>query len=244
MATYRSFEELDGKTLKLKDEVIEVGDFVKIIDTYDPNHHPLGLLKRMIDRYGGIWCRVTKLLDGANTGWMKLETIDKKPIEFAWTKEMFSEHRKVLIESPYKGDILVDVSKSSEFSFTIDDIPETCYYHPYVIDQAIEQYSKLKKTSLKRAFKEVTSEQVGDWFYWNGSSQGFDYWLNIYKNPSFIPENYTPKYYKEVRFVFKPHLTSDPLIDTPSDPDPTIEELQRKYLESIKKETVKKIEEE
>lgn len=145
MATYRSYGELKSKTLKLKDEVIEVGDFVKIIYTYDPIHHPLGLLKDMIDKYGGSWCRVTKLLDGANTGWMKLETVDKKPIEFAWTKEMFSEHRKVLIESPYKGDILVDVSESKKE--TVKEIEgETIQEKPFTIPLSYEEV----KLSLKK----------------------------------------------------------------------------------------------
>lgn len=86
---------------------------------------------------------------------------------------------------------------NSEFSFTIDDIPEGCPYHPYVIDQAIEQYAKINQTSLKEAFKEVTNSSVEEWFEWNTSSQKRNYWFNIYKELSFIPENYTPKYFKE-----------------------------------------------
>lgn len=189
-----------NKTTLTEEEPYEVGDFVKITSVYDPVNYPRGLSKTMVDTYGGQWCRIKGFSStGLNESWMLLESTDGISIPYSWTKEMFSEHRKVLIESPCKGDVLVDVSESSEFSFTIDDIPETCHYHPYVIDQAIEECSKIKKISLKEAFERITSSHTGvsNWFRWKATSQGLDYWCNINSDPSFIPEDYTPKYYKE-----------------------------------------------
>lgn len=184
---------------KVEEEPYEVGDFVKITSIYDPTNCPSGLTKAMVDIYGGQWCRIKAISSTeVNRCWMSLESTDGIPISYLWTKEMFSEHRKVLIESPYKKDILVDASKSSDFSFTKANIPESCPYHPYVIDQAIEQRSRIRQITLKEAFKDVISKDVSDWFVWSNSSQGVPYWLNIFNNPSFIPKDYTPKYYKEL----------------------------------------------
>lgn len=160
----------------VEEEPYEVGDFVKITSVYNPANCPYGLTKPMVDIYGGRWLKIRAISStGYNTGDLLLESTDGTPIPYSWTKEMFSEHRKVLIENPYKKDILVDVSESSGFSFTIDDIPETCHYHPYVIDQAIEQYAQLYKVPLTRAFKHIINNSVSTWFTWSNTTQGQDY---------------------------------------------------------------------
>lgn len=187
-----------GEVTSVEEEPYEVGDFVKITSVYDPTNCPLGLTKAMVDIYGGQWCRIKAISSTeVNRCWMSLESTDGILIPYTWTKEMFSEHRKVLIESPYKGDILVDVSESSGFSFTIDDIPKSCPYHPYVIDQAVEQYTQLYKASPTNAFKHIVNNGISTWFTWSNTAQGQNYWKHIFENENFIPRNYTPKYYKK-----------------------------------------------
>lgn len=111
-----------NKTTLTEEELYEVGDFVKITSVYDPVNCPRGLSKNMVDTYGGQWYRIKEFSSvGLNKDWMLLESTNGISIPYSWTKEMFSEHRKVLIESPCKGDVLVDVSESSEFSFTIEE---------------------------------------------------------------------------------------------------------------------------
>lgn len=123
------------KCESVKEESYELGDFVKIKEQDDPNHI-IGFTKEMIEEYGGRWCRIREIKENR---WFILDTAGGNPMKCIWSKDMFSKHRKILIDNPYKKNILVE---TSNFSFTKNDIPENCPYHPYVIDQALVEYCK------------------------------------------------------------------------------------------------------
>jgi hypothetical protein len=180
-------EVVVDKATLTEEELYEVGDFVKIKEQDDPDHI-IGFTKGMIEEYGGRWCRIRKI---APSGWFILETLEGNEIGYRWFKDMFSEHEKNLPK---------ETSKFSSFSFTEKDIPKNCPYHPYVIDQALVEFSKGIHEGVKdpvEAFKKCIYEFVGYWFSWEKTSQGWDYWNNIFKNPSFIPSCYIPTYFIE-----------------------------------------------
>ena len=83
-----------------------------------------------------------------------------------------------------------------EFTFSEDDIPSDFPYHPYVLDQGIQEKCKQYHMSPKEAFKDCIQSNIGIWFTWSATIEGWDYWNHIGHNPKFIPENYTPKYFK------------------------------------------------
>lgn len=176
-----------NKTTSTEEELYEVGDFVKIKERDDSGHIP-GFVDEMVKMYGGIWCKIQQI---SPIGWFALETLGGNRIGYKWSKAMFSEHKKNLPK---------EIFKFSSFSFTEEDIPKDCRYHPYVIDQALVEFSKGIHESIKdpkEAFKKCIYESVGDWFSWERTSQGHDYWSNIFKYPSFIPSHYTPTYFIE-----------------------------------------------
>lgn len=176
-----------NKTTSTEEELYEVGDFVKIKERDDSGHIP-GFVNEMVKMYGGSWCKIQRI---NSNGWFTLETLGGNRIGYRWSEAMFSEHKKNLPK---------EIFKFSSFSFTEEDIPKDCRYHPYVIDQALVEFSKGIHESIKdpeEAFKKCIYESVGDWFSWERTSQGHDYWSNIFKYPSFIPSCYIPTYFIE-----------------------------------------------
>lgn len=176
-----------NKTTSTEEELYEVGDFVKIKEQDDPDHIP-GFVNEMAKMYGGSWCKIRRIVP---SGWFTLETLGGNEIGYRWSKAMFSEHKKNLPK---------EISKFSSFSFTEKDIPKNCPYHPYVIDQALIELSKGIHEGVKdpkEAFKKCIYKSVGYWFSWEKTSQGWDYWNNIFKNSSFIPSCYIPTYFIE-----------------------------------------------
>lgn len=181
------------KCESVKEESYELGDFVKIKEQDDPNHI-IGFTKEMIEEYGGRWCRIQEIKEN---GWFILDTAGGNPMKNIWSKYMFSEHRKISIDNPYKKNILVE---ASNFSFTKKDIPENCPYHPYVIDQALVEFSKginPKINTLEEAFRYCIHNTIGSWFIWSSTIQGQKYWENICDHPHFIPSCYIPTYFIE-----------------------------------------------
>ena len=176
-----------NKTTSTKEELYEVGDFVKIKEQDDSIHIP-GFVDGMVKMYGGSWCKIR----GINSDrWFILETLGGNEMRYRWSKDMFSEHKKNLPK---------ETSKFSSFSFTEKDVPKNCLYHPYVIDQALVEFSRGVHDGVKdpeEAFKKCIYEPITEWFTWGITSQGWDYWNNIYKNPSFIPSCYIPTYFIE-----------------------------------------------
>lgn len=180
-------EVVVDKTTSIEEELYEVGDFVKIKEQDDPIHIP-GFVDEMVKMYGGSWCKIR----GINSDrWFILETLGGNEMGYQWSRAMFSEHKKNLPK---------ETSKFSSFSFTKKDIPKDCHYHPYVIDQALVEFSKGVHEGVKdpeEAFKKCIYESVGNWFTWERTSQGWDYWNNIFRNPSFVPSCYIPTYFIE-----------------------------------------------
>ena len=180
-------EVVVDKTTSIEEELYEVGDFVKIKEQDDPGHIP-GFVNEMAKMYGGSWCKIRGI---APSGWFILETLGGNSMGYRWSKDMFSEHKKNLPKETFKF---------SSFSFTERDVPKNCPYHPYVIDQALVEFSKGVHEGVKdpkEAFKKCIYESVGYWFDWDRTSQGWDYWSHIYKNSSFIPSHYIPTYFIE-----------------------------------------------
>lgn len=181
------FSEKVNKTTPTKEELYEVGDFVKIKEQDDSIRIP-GFVDEMAKMYGGSWCKIREI---HSTGWFTLETLGGNRIRYRWSKDMFSEHEKNLPKETFKF---------SSFSFTEKDIPKNYPYHPYVIDQALVEFSKGVHDGVKdpiEAFKKCIYESVGNWFTWERTSQGWDYWNNIFENPSFVPSYYIPTYFIE-----------------------------------------------
>lgn len=206
-----------NKTTLTEEEPYEVGDFVKIKEQDDPGHIP-GFVDEMVKMYGGIWCKIREI---HSNGWFTLETLGGNGIRYRWSKDMFSEHKKNLPK---------EISEFSSFSFTEKDIPKNCPYHPYVIDQALVEFSKGVHEGVKdpeEAFKKCIYEPVAEWFTWSITSQGWDYWGNISRNPSFIPKDYTPKYYKE--------CTSNPVQEVKFESEEYTKILKEKFINAREK---------
>lgn len=163
---FKKCEEVVKDSLYKKgEELYEVGDFVKIKEQDDPDHIP-GFVNEMAKMYGGSWCKIRGIVP---SGWFTLETLGGNEIGYRWSKEMFSEHEKNLPK---------ETSKFSSFSFTKKDIPESCPYHPYVIDQALVELSKgltPNINTLEKAFNCCIHNPISSWFIWNSTIQGQDY---------------------------------------------------------------------
>lgn len=192
--------------LSERKSLYKVGDVVVVKDQYDSEYgmfdYPGVFTPEMLKQYGGKKVTIAKveptIFDYKYRKFYKegyQYKIKEDSGAWNWCAGMFKDKAE---EDRVEKNQLIDASKSSEFSFTKDDIPKSCPYHPYVIDQAVEQRSRIRQITLKEAFKDVISRDVSYWFVWSNSSQGVPYWLNIFNNPSFIPKDYTPKYYKEL----------------------------------------------
>lgn len=176
-----------NKTTLTEEELYEVGDFVKIKEQDDSIHIP-GFVDEMVKMYGGSWGKIRRI---DSNEWFVLETLVGNEMGYKWSKSMFSEHKK---------NFPKETSKFSSFSFTKKDIPKDCRYHPYVIDQALVEFSrgiKEKVTTFEEAFKKCICTNVDDWFTWKDTIQGHEYWSNIYRHPTYVPNNYIPTYFIE-----------------------------------------------
>ena len=202
-------------TLSERKSLYEIGDKViikdKLDEGYNSEDYPFNFTPRMLSTYGGYTAVIAsvKYSPQDHTKKMFIEpfyyTIKCGGSEISsirWTASMF------------KGKVADSNSGSKKgfscdgFSFTKKDIPEDCPYHPYVIDQAIMEFSKGIEPTIKSpkdALKRCISSRAAAWFEWKRSSQGENFWLNIYKHPSFVPENYVPAFFLEdiVRKVSK-----------------------------------------
>lgn len=94
------------------------------------------------------------------------------------------------------GDKATKEESLKEFTFSEDDIPNRFPYHPFILDQGIQERCSQYKESPKEAFDWCKQHSINYWFSWEAASQGKLYWGNIYDNPNFILKNYIPKYFK------------------------------------------------
>lgn len=259
MATYRSFEELEGKTLKLKDEVIfEVPTKFKLpyLVGYDRLNSKsasiipaqifieLGLDKiheaalaygypSLMSSYPKQW-PVTRLPDYPALTRLVLVLFKKcEELKIALGISKNTE-KETVKESLYKvGDVVI-VKDRYDPACGEDDYPHYFaedmlggYGNKKVTITKVEfisssYYSKFKlyKEPYTYYIKEDSGEHSWSAAMFKGKAEEAMSWEHIFKKEEAIKK------------------------DTPSNSDSTIEELRRKYLEYLKKETVKKMEEE
>lgn len=184
----------------VKGSLYKKGDKVRVKDHYDPgcseNDYPFTFAEKMLKGYGGKEVTITEVFPSTTCFKQKLYTegykyyIAEDRGFFTWSAAMFVGK----IEEKSKS------FEDSEFSFTKKDIPENCPYHPYVIDQALVEFSKgidPKINTLEKAFSCCIHNAIPSWFIWDSTIQGHDYWDNISSNPGFIPDGYIPTYFIE-----------------------------------------------
>lgn len=182
----------------------KVGDVVTVKNQYDKGltrlSYPFDFLESMLTTYGGKKVTISKV--------RKADKMDKGyPLyadgyEYAikedgelhfWSSPMFSGKAE-------NSEVTKDFSfKDSGFSFTKKDIPKECLYHPYVIDLGLVEFSKgicPTVRSIQDAFRICTTKEVFHWFSWQKTGN-VEYWFNLYKNSSFVPEDYIPTYFIE-----------------------------------------------
>ena len=208
MATYSSYKELVENTLRVTDEVrFKVKDALYFYKVFSDH---LSCINRAEN--AGIFTALDISDKNAFAAHIYGYTVCRGTEPTAWPEYCFSDleaatnivlalfklcedyNKKATDSEPKEG------FSCDGFSFTRKDIPESCPYHPYVIDQAITEFSKgIKPTvkSPKDALEECISKSVSTWFLWSSTSQGIKYWKNIYEHPSFVPENYIPTFFLE-----------------------------------------------
>lgn len=190
--------------LSERKSLYKVGDRVivkdKLDEGCDSGSYPYNFTSDMYSTFGGLPLEISKVIYSTSdhTKKMFVEPFyytlkqGERALPFIWHASMF--RGKLPNSNPKKG------FSCDGFSFTRKDVPESCPYHPYVIDQAITEFSKGINPVIKSpkdALKKCISDGVSTWFEWKESSQGEDYWMNIYNKPSFVPENYVPAFFLE-----------------------------------------------
>lgn len=202
---YNKKDTKEESTLSERKSLYEIGDRVIIKDKLDEGcnseDYPLNFTSHMLSTYGGCTAVISSVryTPQGHTKKMFIEPFyytikygGRNISSIWWTASMFKG--KVADSGPKKG------FSCDGFSFTRKDIPESCPYHPYVIDQAITEFSKGIEPIIKspeQALKRCISTNVSYWFVWKNSSQGDSYWENIDNHPSFVPENYVPAFFLE-----------------------------------------------
>lgn len=175
------------------------GEEVIVKDCYDFECHeydyPFTFTNEMLRAFGGKKVTIAKVTISTEcskrkcyTEGYKYEIIEDKG-KYAWSAAMFLGKAKEFKKT-----------KDHAFSFTKKDIPKHCHYHPYVIDQALIEFSKginPRITSMRDAFEICINEPVSEWFTWKDTTQDYAYWQNIFNNPSFVPSYYIPTYFIE-----------------------------------------------
>lgn len=212
IALFKDCEKLQKETKSEEPlgSIYKVGDKVRVKSAYDPGctsgDYPCGFVEDMLEKYGGKIVTITRVTHIDRPEDQKkyyLEPFTYKVAEeddYVWSAAMFEGK----VEDTPTEDISAKVSiyperSNDNFYFTKEDIPVDCPYHPYVIDQAIQEMPKLRGLSYVDALKRIqyAPKGIAGWFAWEPSSQGFDYWENIYHSPSYCPKDYTPVFYRE-----------------------------------------------
>lgn len=213
IALFKECEKLQEETKPKEslESIYKVGDRVKVKAAYDPGcssrDYPCGFLRSMLEGLGGKIVTITKVAYVDETLYSEkmryLEPFIYKIAEggFTWSAAMFEGKVKDTLSEDFSAKVPIYPERSNDnFYFTKEDMPTACPYHPYVIDQALVEFSKGVREDIKdpeEAFKVCIRGYVGSWFDWDKTSQGRGYWLNIYKNPSFVPSYYIPTYFIE-----------------------------------------------
>ena len=222
MATYSSYKELEGNILRLTDEIrFEVKDklyFYKVFSDHlscinTAENDGIFTALNISDKnafaahiYGYTICRGTEPTAWPEYCFSDLEAATN--IVLALFKLCEDYNKKDTKKEPVlsEGKVADSNSESKKgfscdgFSFTRKDIPKNCPYHPYVIDQALIEFSKGIEpniNTLEKAFSCCIHITIASWFIWEHTTQGHNYWSNIDDNPGFIPDGYIPTYFIE-----------------------------------------------
>ena len=198
--------KMGDKATKIE-SLYKVGDIVTIKDKYDynfSNHdYPFSFTEYMKDHYGGKKCRISRVIYNSNhedkptyTEPFEYKLAELGENSYSWSAAMFKETPSSLFKcNKNKKDEELKESPE-EFTFSEDDIPENFPCNPYVLDLGIQERMLYEKESAKEAFTFCINNNIMSWFTWGLSTQGFSYWRQIEKNPSFIPEDYVPKHFR------------------------------------------------
>lgn len=212
IALFKDCEKLQKETkfVEPSESIYKVGDKVRVKSAYDPGcssgDYPCGFISTMLEDWGGTVvtiCKVNSIVsDSLKDQKQYLEPFTYKVSgnNWSWSAAMFEGKVEDTPTEDTSAQVPIYPKRSNDnFYFTKEDIPVDCPYHPYVIDQAIQEWHDINSLSYADALKRIQqdSKDVSAWFNWEASSQGFDYWENIYYDPSYCPKDYTPVFYRE-----------------------------------------------
>lgn len=207
LGLFKRCEVIDSKNFQ--PSLYNVGDIVTVKDKYDDGYsgcdYPHGFTPWMLEKFGGknvtITCVESTTLGQGKKGHVENYCYYIQGSKLTWCASMF----KGKVEKTKKFE-------DAGFSFTVKDIPKDCPYHPYVIDQAIVEFSKGIRpddiTSAKDAFVKCISSDITMWFAWSKTSLGHNYWNNIAANKSFVPTDYIPTYFTETSSKISSEITN------------------------------------
>lgn len=213
IALFKDCEKLQegAEPEKPLESIYKVGDKVKVKSTYDSGYsyadYPCGFTESMLEKFGGEVVTITRV-DYRDSTYYSARKRYLEPFiyivaedeDYGWSAAMFEGKVEDTPTEDISAKVPIYPERSNDnFYFTKEDIPTNCPYHPYVIDQAIQEIHKVRVLSYVDALKEIQQEPKGIfvWFSWASTSQGYEYWDNIDKDPSYCPEDYTPVFYRE-----------------------------------------------
>lgn len=198
----KQLDEEENKSSKIK-SLYKVGDVISVKNKCDEglevDDYPFSFTTDMQKEYGNKRFIIEKVI--YNVSFQNrpayIEPFEYKLKETTkhWSAAMFNETPSSLFLCN-KNKIKKEEKYKKEFTFSEDDIPSDFPYHPYVLDQGIQERYRQYTTFVKDAFRFCIERRVNTWFNWSNSMNGYVYWSNISENPNFIPANYTPKYFK------------------------------------------------
>lgn len=232
MATYRSFEELEGKTLKLKDEVIfEV-----------PTKFKLPYLVET-DRLSS---KSASIISAQIFIELRLDKAFAADLAYGYESMMRSYHKRWPVARIHDYEaltrlVLVLFKKCEEFNTTQNVSKEP------MKEQKEETLTTVDPLS---SFKEGDLVKIIDNDHPNMSVAFRPYAGQWFKVEDILSSTLRINSCKDGQVIYitpdliAVHYRKNSFNTSLSDFDSTVEELSRKYLESLKKETVKEMEEE
>lgn len=211
IALFKDCEKLQKKTKPKEslESIYKVGDKVRVKSAYDPScsskDYPCGFTSFMLDDWGGKVVTIDRVrykegeFHKAKKHYLEPFTYVVQENTWLWSAAMFEGK----VEDDPTEDISAKVPiyperSNDNFYFTKEDIPTDCPYHPYVIDQAIQELHEVRGLSYVDALTKIQNSPNGitGWFTWAATSQGHEYWEQIWSDSSYCPEDYNPVFYR------------------------------------------------
>lgn len=213
IALFKDCERLQEETKSEEslESIYKVGDKVRVKSAYDPgcssDDYPCRFIKAMLEELGGRVVTITKV-DYIERTISSKRKWDLEPFVYTITENKDYRWSAAMFEGKVEETPTEDISakapiyperSNDNFYFTKEDIPVDCPYHPYVIDQAIQEMHEVRGLSYIDALKKIQREPKGVylWVSWISTSQGYEYWDHIDEDSSYCPEDYTPVFYRE-----------------------------------------------